>query len=263
MGVDFIMKILHIINILLKKLFPCPFNECKGSCQCGKGGGKVEYPGPTETETQMQKEQLGLLQSSNQQYSQLQPYMLKTMGLKKAADGSYIPMTQAEITASYTPEQQKLADINKSLAESIKSAYAGGNVSAGLESDLASQLAGLGGGGTIGQQQLANYQDTANIARDEARRRMMNSGIQNFLGTSGALESSLGNQLAQYRALPNQSLGLVKEYANLLQPYGQERQGIYSSRQANAARKLANQQGNQQMIGTGLATAAGIAAALI
>lgn len=222
------------------------------------GGGDdvyVNVPGPTPEEIEIQREQLRLMREAVQRQENLEPFILKSLGLVKNPDGTYRKMTEDEYYASLTDLEKKVYDTTKLMLERQQKALRGElPVSESLkqtkerEWKLFKEAMARAGNPiygdtpeeatsptTAGMQGIRQFQERFGMLEEAERRGELSAGTSAALQMLGVTRD-LGNMDRQglygYTAAPLQLAGV---YSGLLEPYQKQRMLEFQTNYANTA----------------------------
>ena len=229
---------------------------------------KVQAPEPSPEERALQQQSFELAQRQAEQQRQFEPFIRESLGLIEDPEtGELRRLTQEEITAGMTEEEQRAAEITRLSQESQQQALAGElPISPALERELTlqeqqtrEQLSRRLGPGfettTAGQQALGAFQQRAGLLREEARRGQITSG-------QGILQSRLSGflgrqqqQFGQFQGAGAGALGLLGGLGQAQQPFQFQRGLQFQAAQQTAANRA-------QLLGD-IAGAVGTGAGLI
>ena len=252
-----------------KTIYEDSFDYCGKVTQCKGGSTTVNYPGPSPQETELLELQIEQLKDMNADVDALRPYLLQSMGLKDV-NGKFIKMSDEEYYDSLSELDQGGYDLAMAATERSLKAYAGElEISPALEKSLENRRTelvenlsrNLGSGWqgtTAGIQAMAQFDESAELIREEAR-----SGI--ISGAGGMTLSSLGymsgaTQLdSSYANFPAiQTGGLFSGAGQMVGYYQGERQGQFQANVTNAQMKAQRSAG--LMSGLGSLAGAGLGA---
>lgn len=270
------MKIIKFLKYLLDKLFPCPFGECIGSCQCGKGGSTtVETPPKTAEELAIDREQLALLQQQRQENELMKPYLLKSMGLVAQEDGTLRDMTEEEKLAGMTEAEKNAYDIyQQSLTRQLAATKGELPVSETLNQSIALEGKNLDEilsrrlgtnykQSTPGIESQNLYNQKSNLLRDAARYGEMDTGTGLLLNQAGYLTGSQNKSYSDLASSPYSSSGLLSGYGVAASPYQQQRSGLLNSNIYNSQLGSLAQQGQGRLYGSLMGTTGTLAGAYL
>lgn len=221
------------------------------------GSTHVEAPKPTKEEIEIQREQLRLMRESAKKQENLEPFILKSLGLAKNPDGTYRKMTEDEYYSSLTDLERKVYDTTKLMLERQQKALRGElPVSESLrqtkerEWKLFKEAMARAGNPiygdtpeeatsptTAGMQSIRQFQERFGILEEAERRGELSAGTSAALQMLGVTRD-LGNMDRQdlygHIAAPAQLAG---SYSGLLAPYQRQRELEFQTNYANAASK--------------------------
>lgn len=172
------------------------------------GTSKVEVPGIGRVGRQIQDIQLQQLQRGAALQQEIQPFQLAELGFARDAEGNLRRLTQEEITAQQTPQQQLSAQNQALLQQGFGQALQG-QLPAGLEQAVALQEARAQ---RLGTENIARRGGLGGTAEAQLRGRLLQSSILGRANLVGQEQSRLGGLL----------LGQQGQSANLLA----QRQGL-------------------------------------
>lgn len=249
------------------------------------GSTKVNVPGPTAEEIEIQKIQLDLLRQSRADEKALRPFVLQSLRLVEQPGAEGAPailrrMTDEEFLTSLSPSE-RASEENLRLAQereakalrgelpltesgqrqkreefaSFKEAMArAGNPITGdtPESATATTTAGIQG--------LRAFNERFGLLEEAERRGELTGGTQAVLARLGVTSDIGARRTGMLTGFPTTSLALAQGAGTLLQPYQQQRALEFQAAQQTAANRAATQAALIGAAGQIVGTAGGLGA---
>jgi hypothetical protein len=210
----------------------------------------VQAPQPSSEERELQREQLELLRQQRSETAELQPFVLKQMGLTRDATGDLRKLTEEEIVAGLSPIE-KLARQNLMLQQERVGRALRGELEVDpvlergllkeqsqMDADIAMRLGSKAAGeSTAAIQRRGEFQERAGLLRAASRRGEISSGTGLELSRLGLASQQAGQMAGQLTAYPSRLAGLTSQFGTAMQPFQYQRGLEFQAAQQTAANK--------------------------
>jgi len=227
-------------------------------------GSSPSYPQPSAEEKELQSMQLQMLKEDRELTNLVTPAILAQSGWKmvtgEGGKKDIVKMTDEERRSYLTTEQAADEELIRKYQQRQLDALEGKlPISPAMEESITKQqgllsatLAGRLGPGwattTPGIQAMTQFNQAAELAREEARRGQIGQGSDILNQSMQLYQPGLrGGALSSVAPLGQMSGAIQGRVPGLLQPYQQQRMGQFQAGVAGA-------QGSSQMFGAGLGT---------
>ena len=225
--------------------------------------GDVNVPPPSEEEKALQREQLELLRLQRSETEAFKPFLYQTLGLMEDPQtGKLRAMTEEEKVGLMDPMEKAEYELQQQYYDRQMKALKGEiEVSPALEKDLAERKTELeeylsrrlGNDwqqSTAGIQAMSDYDQSANLLREEARRGQISSGEGLMLSQYQRMADDQNRLYSQNYNTPNRYSGLLSNYGNAMQPYQFQRSMQFNANARNAQNDAGMMMGLGQIAGS-------------